>query len=78
MTSGLIALLLKDGNWEYLANWQPITLLNSSYKIFAKALQIRLQGLFLNIIHKDQYYPHFSSYALFLTTFWFNVRPSQD
>lgn len=54
MTNGLITLLQKDGNQEHLANWQPITLLNSSYKIFAKALQIRLQGLLPNIIHKDQ------------------------
>ena len=54
MTNGLIALLPKDGNRKQLGNWHPITLLNSSYKIFAKALQIQFQGLLLNIIHKDQ------------------------
>ena len=28
--------------------------MNSSHKIFAKVLQIRLQGLLLNVIHDDQ------------------------
>jgi hypothetical protein len=54
MTRGLIALIHKVGDREYLSNWRPITLLNSSYKIFAKALQIRLQVLLPDIIHADQ------------------------
>jgi hypothetical protein len=54
MMWGLIALLPKDGNREYLSNWRPITLLNSSYKILAKVLQIRLQVLLPDIIHDDQ------------------------
>jgi hypothetical protein len=54
MTEGLIALFPKEGDRECLSNWRPITLLNSAYKIFAKALHIRLQGLLLDIIHEDQ------------------------
>jgi len=43
MTSRTITLLFKTGDKADLANWRPITLLNVSYKIVAKALQIRLQ-----------------------------------
>jgi hypothetical protein len=35
---GLITLLFKVENKENLSNWQFITLLNVSYKIFAKDL----------------------------------------
>jgi hypothetical protein len=42
MIASLITLLPKEGDRERLANWQPITLLNSSYKIFAKVLQVQL------------------------------------
>lgn len=38
ITKGLIALLYKGGSQFYLTNWLQITLLNISYKIFAKAL----------------------------------------
>jgi hypothetical protein len=54
MTNGLITLIPKEGDKELLSNWRPITLLNSAYKIFAKTLQIRLQGLLPDIIHEDQ------------------------
>jgi hypothetical protein len=33
---GLIILLFRMGEKEHLGNWLPITLLNVSYKIFAK------------------------------------------
>lgn len=36
MTSGVIALIFKDGDRANLSNWRPITLLNVSYKILAK------------------------------------------
>lgn len=42
VNKGLIVLLPKEGDLELLPNWRPITLLNTSYKIFAKLLQIRL------------------------------------
>ena len=35
---GLIALLHKGGKRNTLNNWRPMTLLNVSYKVFAKAL----------------------------------------
>jgi hypothetical protein len=54
MMNGLITLIPKEGDRELLSNWRPITLLNSTYKIFAKTLQIRLQGLLPDIIHEDQ------------------------
>jgi hypothetical protein len=54
MTKGLIVLLPKEGDLESLSNWRPIILLNSLYKIFAKALQIRLQALLPDVIYKDQ------------------------
>jgi hypothetical protein len=42
MTQGLISLLHKGGDRLKLTNWRPITLLNISYKVLAKALQLRL------------------------------------
>jgi len=47
MTSGTIALLFKLGDKVDLENWRPITLLNTSHKMVAKALQIRLQQILL-------------------------------
>jgi hypothetical protein len=54
MNHGLITLLPKGGDTEALGNWRPITLLNVSYKILAKALQRRLQFLLPNVISDDQ------------------------
>ncbi|KAG0605467.1 hypothetical protein M758_9G061900 [Ceratodon purpureus] len=51
---GLIVLLQKEGNLELITNKRPITLLNTSYKIFAKMLQIRLQRLLPDVIHDGQ------------------------
>ena len=42
VTCGLIAFLCKEGDKLKLMNWRPITLLNTSYKIYAKTLQSRL------------------------------------
>lgn len=39
ITRGLIVLLFKGGDRLRLTNWRPITLLNTTYKIFIKALQ---------------------------------------
>lgn len=50
VTQGMIALLHKGGSRETLTNWRPITLLNTEYKIFAKALQLRLQPVLMDII----------------------------
>jgi len=54
MTSGVIALIFKKGDRNNLSNWRPITLLNTTYKILAKALQICLQNLLKDVISPDQ------------------------
>jgi hypothetical protein len=54
VTAGMIALLHKGGGRSSLNNWRPITLLNVSCKIFAKALQICLQPVLMELISPDQ------------------------
>lgn len=54
MTQGLITLIYKSRERQDLSNWRPITLLNVSYKILAKALQLRLKPMMTNIIDPDQ------------------------
>lgn len=54
VTWGLTALLFKEGHRLRLTNWRPITLLNTTYKIFAKALQRRLQPLLVEVIDSGQ------------------------
>ena len=52
---GVITLIPKpDKDLRYLSNWRPISLLNTDYKILAKALATRLQGVIHNIINSDQ------------------------
>ena len=64
-TEGLIILFSKGGIHESLNNWRPITLLNVSYKILAKALQMRLQSVLMEVISSQR----FCRCGLFLTTF---------
>ena len=52
--SGLITLLYKAGEREDIANWRPITLLNTDYKIIAKTLAERLKTVLPKIINPDQ------------------------
>lgn len=52
MNKGLVILLPKDGDWELLRNWQPITLLNTSYKVFAKTLKLWLRKLLPQVIQE--------------------------
>jgi hypothetical protein len=54
MTQGLISLLHKGGDRLKVTNWKPITLLIISYKVLAKALQMRLQPILMEIISFDQ------------------------
>ena len=55
VSEGLIYLIPKaEGVSEDIRKWRPITLLNTSYKIFAKLLSSRLQELLPNIIHVSQ------------------------
>ena len=50
MIVGLIILLHKGGNRSLLSNWRPIMLLNMTYKIFAKTLQMELHPILMEII----------------------------
>lgn len=54
VTQGMITLLHKGGQRSALSNWRPITLLNLGYKIFAKALQLRLQPILMDVISPEQ------------------------
>lgn len=52
--TGVIRLLYKQGNRADLSNWWPISLLNTDYKIMAKALGNRLKQVLPDIIHDTQ------------------------
>ena len=55
LTEGFIFLIPKEGgDREDIRNWQPITILNSAYKILAKALSLRLQLMLDSLIHATQ------------------------
>ena len=51
---GLLTLLFKKGERALLSNWRPISLLNTGYKILAKALSVRLSKVLANIVSDDQ------------------------
>ena len=51
---GLLTLLFKKGERALLSNWRPISLLNTDYKILAKALSVRLSGVLANIVSDEQ------------------------
>ena len=52
---GILNLLpKKDKDIRHLANWRPVSLLNTDYKILTKALAIRLQKVIPSIINHDQ------------------------
>jgi hypothetical protein len=54
IVQGLITLLHKGGDRLPLNNYRPITLLNTTYKIFAKLLQRHLQPILMELISFDQ------------------------
>jgi hypothetical protein len=51
---GWMCLLHKKNDKRNVSNYRPITLLNTDYKIFTKALAIKLAETVPSIIHKDQ------------------------
>lgn len=52
---GLISLLPKpDRNLLLKKNWRPLMLMNIDYKIFSKAISLRLKEVMPYIIHEDQ------------------------
>ena len=52
----VITLIPKKGDLSEIANWRPVSLLNTDYKIFAKLLANRLKQLIGNVVHQDQSY----------------------
>ncbi|GBG71943.1 hypothetical protein CBR_g10880 [Chara braunii] len=54
MTHGVISVLFKKGDKAEVRNWRPISLLNVSYKILAKALARRLSRFLPELVEKDQ------------------------
>jgi hypothetical protein len=53
MKNGLITLLLKAKDTKNPNNWRSITLLNVAYTIYAKALQLRLQLVLMEVVDMD-------------------------
>ncbi|KAL4262696.1 hypothetical protein AB1N83_007254 [Pleurotus pulmonarius] len=51
---GWMCPIYKKNDREDIANYRPITLLNSDYKIFTKALAIKLSQVAAEILNKDQ------------------------
>ena len=52
--TALISLLPKDGDLKMLQNWRPISLLCADYKIFTKALALRLAKILHKILEPSQ------------------------
>lgn len=53
-TKGLISLIPKERDFKDLNYWKLITLLTSNYKIFARALQLRLQPIVRDLISPEK------------------------
>jgi hypothetical protein len=51
---GWLCPLYKKNDRQGIANYRPITLLNSDYKIFTKALSLRLAQAAPSVIHENQ------------------------
>ena len=52
---GIIKLIpKKDAELYFIKNWRPITLLNTDYKIAAKALANRIKSVLPSLINNDQ------------------------
>ena len=54
LNEGCISPIYKKKDPEDIANYRPITLLNTDYKIFTKALSLRLADVAPQIINQDQ------------------------
>lgn len=52
---GVICLLFKQGDRDFITNWRPITLLNTDYKIIAIIYATRLKKTLPLLIKEDQY-----------------------
>jgi exonuclease III len=56
MLNGIITLIPKKGDLTQLANWRPITLLNTDYKLITRSLAKRLTTVLPKLITTDQSY----------------------
>ena len=54
LNEGVIKLIHKQEEKENIKNWRPITMLNCAYKIFAKAIALRLCNHMKEWINKEQ------------------------
>lgn len=54
INKGIVKLIPKEGDKVLIKNWRPITLLNVSYKILAKALATRLEKILRKFICSTQ------------------------
>lgn len=54
INKGNIKFIPKSGDLEDICNWRPITLLNVSYKIIAKALALKIHHLLPQIVCPEQ------------------------
>ena len=52
----VITLLPKKGDLSDIANWRPVSLLNTDYKIYARLLANRLKQCIHSVVQKDQTY----------------------
>jgi hypothetical protein len=50
----LINLICKVGKKDNLNNWEPITFLSMTYKVFKKVQQLQLQHLLMEIIDMNK------------------------
>lgn len=51
---GVLSLIYKKGDPSNMENWRPVTILNTDYKIAAKALANRLKKVIHKLISGDQ------------------------
>ena len=70
--TGIITLFFKSGARKALLNWRPIMFLNLSYKIYAKALQLQVQPILMEMISHEQ------SAFLFLKFILDNILLTQE
>ncbi|GBG80678.1 hypothetical protein CBR_g31137 [Chara braunii] len=54
MTFGVISVLFKKGDKASIRNYRPISVLNVSYKLLAKALALRLGKILPKLVERDQ------------------------
>ena len=52
--NAVITCIPKDGDLTSLANWRPISVLNSDYKILSKIIAERVAKFLPQLIHHDQ------------------------